>query len=273
MRVNLITILLFLLFSSFNSTINDAEIILRQVITKIEKLNKMSYTLKNFERINGEVLSGTQIIISQIDPFKCHVYMVYPNKGAELIFNIDQNKNKAIYKPNSFPYLPINLDPLGSLMRNNNHHTIFEVGFKPVAKIINNALKEKNYDIKLIGNIKWNNEDCHHIVLTSNKTGTFEYTVKQGESLRNIAAIFLISEYRIIEENLNIKSFNQKLIKGQKIKIPRSYADKINLYISKQTHVPIYQDYYDSKGLFEKYEYRNLKINIEFKEKEFDLSK
>lgn len=266
-------VFLFILFSSFNININNSELILNQVLSKIDNLNKMSYTLKNFERINGDILSGSQIIKCQIKPFKSHFYMVSPNKGSELIFNEGENQNKAVYKPNSFPFVPINLDPFGSLMRNNNHHTIFEVGFKPIAKIIRNALKYKNYDIKLKGNIKWNHEDCYHFVFTSNKTGTTEYTVKKGESIRSIATKFLISEYRIIEENTNIKGFNHKLIEGKKIKIPKSYANKIDLYINKRLKIPIYQEFNDNKGLFEKYEYHDLKLNIDFKINEFEISK
>ena len=58
-------------------------------------------------------------------PRKIYVYI----KGIELIWVNGWNGNKAYVKPNSFPYINLSLDPLGSLMRQDQHHTLNEMGF------------------------------------------------------------------------------------------------------------------------------------------------
>lgn len=264
---------LFSLLSSFNTPVLNKDAVIVKVLKHTKELNKLAYELKNAERINGKILSGEQIIKYQTTPFNCYITMQSPNKGAALSYKSGENNNKAVYKPNNFPYVAMNLDPLGMLMRKNNHHTIFELGFNPIATILENAVKQKTYRISMIDHIVWDNTSCYHLILDAENTKIVNYKVNKNETLRSIAQDLLINEYRIIELNPSIANFDHKLIENEVIKVPAAYADKIELYISKSTFLPVFQQFKDANGVFARYEYKKVIINPDFDLKEFDILK
>lgn len=254
--------------------ISTKETIINKVLESIDQLNKVTYKLKNSERVNGKILSGEQVVKCQRSPYKCYIEMLSPNKGALLSYKTGENNNKAIYKPNSFPYMAINLDPMGALIRKNNHHTIYELDFKPVATIIKSAVTNKSYTIKLKEAVSWDNTMCYHINFEALNKGFSNYKVlNSNETLRTIAKKLLLNEYRIIELNPTVNSFEDRLLVNQLIKVPISYVNTIDLYISKNNFLPVYQSFKDEKGVFEEYEYRNVVINPEFNKNEFDILK
>jgi outer membrane lipoprotein-sorting protein len=71
-----------------------------------------------------------------------------------------------------------------------------------------------------------------------------------------------------MELNPWIKNFETSLA-GKTIKVPTSYAKKSTIYINQTNFYPIFQEMYDDKGLYEKYEYSGLKVNPVFKADEF----
>ena len=56
---------------------------------------------------------------------------------------------------------------------------------------------------------------------------------------------------------------------GQVIHIPNNYAKSLTLYISKNTLLPLVELIYDDKGLYERYEFTELKVNPMFPVEEF----
>ncbi len=259
--------------TSFNNEVTSEEAVISNVLKRIAVLNKVSYELNNSERVNGKMLSGKQFINFEVNTHRCHIYMISPNKGGELVFVKGENNNKAYYKPNSFPYVSVSLDPLGPVMRKNNHHTIFELGFRPIANIITAATNKTKYNVKRVEDVIWNQMSCYHLVIEANNKSEINYKVKKSETIRSIANDLKINEYRIVELNSNLNNFDSKLIENQFIKVPESYADRIDLYINKANFLPVFQQFKDKNGLFEQYEYKNIKINPEFNPNEFDFFK
>ncbi|MBL6869726.1 MAG: DUF1571 domain-containing protein [Flavobacteriales bacterium] len=255
-------------FSEKEYKINNEEVIVK-MISAIKSIKTLKYTLKNTERINGKLLTGLQEIKYQASPLKCYVHMKSPNPGSELLFVKGVNNNKAIYNPNGFPYFKMNLDPMGSLMRKNNHHTIYEVGFKTMAKIITKGYKEKNYSFTYKGDTIWNRINCHIFSISNTNFKIKSYTVKEKETIKSIAKKYQISEYMILELNQKLSDFNDDLTLNQKIMIPTTYAKEIELYIDKKTFLPVFQKISDNKGLYEQYEYSNLKLNPTISDEEF----
>ncbi|HIA36421.1 MAG TPA: LysM peptidoglycan-binding domain-containing protein, partial [Flavobacteriales bacterium] len=94
------------------------------------------------------------------------------------------------------------------------------------------------------------------------------YTVKKGQTILDIAEERLINEYMIVSVNPGVDDYND-VSEGQKIKIPVVYVKKSILYIDKINYLPIKQVMYDDKGLFEEYEFLNLKVNSTIYEEEF----
>ena len=59
---------------------------------------------------------------------------------------------------------------------------------------------------------------------------------------------------------------------GQLIKIPNDYSPKMVLYIDKKRKIPLIIKVYDEDGLYQQYEFKNVKVNPTFSADEFSKS-
>lgn len=91
---------------------------------------------------------------------------------------------------------------------------------------------------------------------------------KPGEtSIWAIGKKLAISEYKIKELN----DIGDDVKPGQKIKIPSAYAKKTTLYIDKSNYLPIYHKMEDEKGVYEVFEFKDLKLGVNFTATDFDF--
>ena len=74
--------------------------------------------------------------------------------------------------------------------------------------------------------------------------------------------------YMILEKNPKIRNSND-VKKGDIIKVPNDYSQKMILYVDKKTYFPVLIKVYDEVGLFEQYDYSNLVFNPVFASDEF----
>ena len=56
---------------------------------------------------------------------------------------------------------------------------------------------------------------------------------------------------------------------GQQIKVPSSYSKRMLMYVDVNELIPLKIEVYDDKGLFEQFLFKNVKLNVSFKENEF----
>ncbi len=241
-----------------------------KMIKAIDDVERLKYSLKITERgKKGYNYYGSSVKISR-KPRKIYIYI---SPGIELLWLKGWNHNKAYVKPNSFPYVNLNLDPLGNLMRQDQHHTINEMGFDYFGSIVEYlALKvDDKFDsyFKLEADERYNNRPCYK-VLINNKDFAYEtYTVAQGENITTIARKLHISEYMIVEANPKLTDYFDILKKGQTLKVPNAYAKDVTLYIDQLYLLPIGIKVMDDKGLYEQYDYNFLQVNPKLEEAEF----
>lgn len=270
MRLFLSLILFFQLFICSAQSSNCKEIVDR-MIKAIDETKTLSFNFKQLARVNNSIKKSEINARIQVKPRKIYIQMVYPKERIEILYNEEISKN-VLVKPNSFPFIPIELDPFSNHMREDNHHTIFELGFTFMGSVIKQAVAmagkdfEKYFECK--GDVNFEGRECHAIVINFEDFKFVDYTVKQGENLRKIAQEKKISDFMILENNPKIKDFND-VKPGQVIKIPNGYAKKTILYIDKEHNLPIMMTMFDDKGLYERFEYRNLIVNPKFPETEF----
>lgn len=246
--------------------------ILKKVIAKIETINTLTYRLEKQERIKNKLVDEILNIKLSIDPFKVYTRMNYPKDGLEILFDSEWEKKKVIVNTNSFPWVNLKFDPYGRMMRKGQHHTILDSGFnKLISSIIfqyqtylekDKEMLENKGDTVIDGRKCW-------ILEFENEHFNFEnYIVGEKEDLRKIANKFKISDYMILENNKDVNTYKD-VEAGQVIKIPSSYSKKIILYIDQIELIPLRIEVYDAKGLFEQFEFKNVKINVAFKTNEF----
>ncbi len=246
------------------------EEILEKSFKAIREVKSLKYHLKIIERGKKGFNHYESSVKFNKNPRQIYLYI----KGIEVLYLEGKNNNKALVNPGGFPYITLNLDPMGDLMRQDQHHTLNEMGYDYFSTIIQQTLRKvdrAHFDdyFKLIGEEKVNNRLCYKIIINNKDFAYKEYTVQPGESITSIARKFFVSEYMILEKNPKFKDYFDPLKKGQVIKVPNSYCKSVVLYIDKFYFVPISVTVIDDKGLFEEYNYHFLQVNPKIDANEF----
>jgi outer membrane lipoprotein-sorting protein len=259
----------FFCFLSVQLPAQNAAEVVDKMLSAISRIKTISYTTRVQERIDGKQDPGTNQVKLNVKPFKVYVKV----SSAEVLFVEGKNNNKALVKSNSLPYINLSLDPMGSTLRKSQHHTLYEVGFSYFGNIIQDAVKKAGDDFENIftlkGTIKWEDRDCFVILLENKDFKFIPYVVQPGEDLVSIARTRHLSEYMILERNREVKDY-YSVKPGQEILIPTSYAYKTIVYVDKQHFLPVVQIVFDDRGIFERYEFTNIRLNPQFAPDEFN---
>ncbi len=249
----------------------------KEVVTKmfaaIEGVKTMEYKMKMTERMKDGKWNNAKIYARMnVKPFKLYTKTIEPTPDYELLYVTGKYKGKALVKPNGFPWINVKLKPTSSHIMSTQHHPLFDSGMRKVYTVLKAAVKKADNDFekhfKLYGSTTYDSKECYILKAVDPSFNFTTYTVKKGENLYDLAKKYNIAEYMILENNEGIDDyFDVKA--GQKLKIPTAYAKNTTLYIDKKTNLPIFQEMEDNKGLFEKYEFTNLKVNPNFPDSEF----
>ncbi len=254
--------------SGAQENIMNSRELIDQLMKGIDNVKTLKYNLEISERSNGPVKSYESKVKLQCSPRKLYLNL----NGTEVLWLEGVNNGNALVNPNSFPYINLNLNPYGSLMIGDQHHTIYEVGYDYFREIIAfNALQAgPDFDKIFLykGEEKVEGKDAYKVIVLNEDFAFVHYKVKKEETLISIARRLRLSEYMIKERNPKIKSYTD-IREGQDILIPNYYAKMTVMDIDKQYHVPLVIRVYDDRGLFESYEYRNLQVNPPIAPEEF----
>jgi hypothetical protein len=264
----------FTLLFLFGNVLNAQS--LRSVLDKmyiaIGTTNLMSYDMTSSERIGAKMVTKNMSFKVQISPRK--VYMKDKDSGVELLYVSGWNNNMPYINPNGFPWVNVSLDMQSARVRADGHHPVTHAGFnylltqmKNTEKLIAKEGEKLENIIKVEGNFTWNGRNTTKVVLTNPDFKFIDYTCTQAETLFNLCERINVSEYMVMEKN-NL-GYGAKVQQGKVIKIPNAFAKKVEIYIDKESNLPIYQIVHDDKGVFEKFEFKNLKINPQLSSGEF----
>ena len=235
----------------------------------------MKFNMAKLERINGKLIKQESLVKLETNPLKVYSRQSFPKEGLEVLYKQGFENNHALINPNGFPWINIKLDPNGSTMRKDQHHTIMDAGYNLVVAILEHLFSKYGTEsismVRNKGTITWDNKSCWEIEMNNPFFGYINYTVKEGETLVSIADRLKLSEYMILENNSAVSSY-EDVSAGQVIKIPNDYSPRIVLFIEKERMIPLVMKIYDDKGLYEQYEYRNITINSSFDAQEFSAT-
>jgi hypothetical protein len=268
----LITISICLLLGSFRvkQPINPSSSrdLLNAVLTSITNLKTMRYSLQCNERIKGRMQHTESKVKLQVSPRKLYLSL----KGPELLWIEGANDGDALVNPGSFPYINLNLDPMGSLMRKDQHHTINEMGMQYLAEILKDGMRRAGDKLDkyfvVLGEEKYNDRVCYKLSIAFPDFSWKPYTVLKGENMTSIARKLNVSEYMVLENNPQASSYTD-VKAGQIIQVPDAYAKLTLLLIDKEYMLPVNNKVFDDKGLYETYEYHDLRINTPIAPEEF----
>lgn len=252
----------------------DAHDLCRKMIAQIKQVQSLKFTFRKEERINGKMMNDKSFVKLQVSPFMVYYKQEYPKEGLELLYVQGSNDNQALINTNGFPYINVNLDPYGNTVRENQHHTVHNMGLGVMAAILEYLLNHYSVQaksmVKVSGQTIWDGNECYIIAMDNPNFKYENYTVKKDETLLTIASRRKLSEHMILEKN-RLDDFTS-VSEGQVIKIPTDYAKSMILYLDKKRLVPLVTKVYDDIGLYELYEYYGLELNCKFDPEEFKSS-
>jgi hypothetical protein len=275
MIIKRFTLLFVVVLLSFQSPVFSQKTTLscKEIVTKslkaIKEVRGLKYHLKITERGKHGFNYYESAVKFSRNPRLIYLYI----KGIEVLWLQGKNDGKALVKPNSFPFFNLNLDPMGNLMRQDQHHTLNEMGYDYFAGIIQHSVDKlgNKFDdyFEFAGEERINNRLCYKININNPDFAYIDYTVGHGESITSIARKFYVAEYMILEKNPKFKDYFDILKPGQIIKLPNWYCKTVTIYIDAFYFVPVSMKTADDKGLFEEYNYYFLQVNPKFEEGEF----
>lgn len=247
----------------------SCEEIMDKSLKAVKEIKGLKYHLKIIERGRKGYNFYESAVKFNRNPRLIYLYI----KGIEVLWRQGENNGNALVKTNFFPYLNLNLDPMGNLMRQDQHHTLNEMGYDYFAAVIQHV-KDKvddkfNEYFELEGMERVNGRPCYKVVINCRDFAYFDYTVGENESITSIARKFFVAEYMIVERNPKFKDYFDILKKGQVIKVPNWYAKNVTIFIDQLYFVPVSFKVIDDKGLFEEYNYHFLQVNPTFAPDEF----
>lgn len=253
--------------SSTKSSHNNHEI-LKNIFASVANVKTLRYHLQCNERIKGKMQHTESHVKLQINPRKLYLSL----KGPEVLWVQGENKGEALVNPGTFPFVNLNLDPFGVIMRKDQHHTIHEMGIHYLADIIKDGVIKagNNFDkhFVILGEEAYNGRPCYRLSIAFPDFSWGPYTVKKGETITSISRRLHVSEYMVLERN-PAATWYSDIKAGQIIQVPNVYAKLTMLLIDKELFLPLSNKVYDDKGLFETYEYVNLQVNSPISPEEF----
>lgn len=246
------------------NAIVDARSIINDLFKAIDNAKTLTYTMVHSERLDGSTIStDSSRVKSQKSPHKIFMKM---SDGAEVLWQDGVNNGNAWVHPNSFPFVTLELDPDGMIMRKNQHHGVQYAGYDYFKDVLKQAADKagKNFDSRFLylGEMVFDGIKCYKIVALDPAFKYVPYQVLKGENVLSIAKKLWLSEYMIMQHN-NLTSFND-VNQGQTIMVPTDYGKEITLYINKTTMLPLLLRVDDDKGLFEQYIFRHITLNPVF---------
>ena len=247
--------------------------IVTSMLDSLKNVKTQRCDLKSTERVNGHYAYAGSHIKINTNPKKIYFYSIL--KGNEVLWVQGANKGNAVVHSPSFPLFSLDLDPFGSIMRKDQHHTIFDLGFQNVGKIIANTIMHapKAFDkhFAYAGTVTWNNIECYQLLINFPEYKYIQHAASKGETVNSIAKKFNTSDFKIRYKN-ELSSYFGEIKEGKKLLVPTPYASKVIIFVDKKSFMPINIKIYDEDGLFEAYEFYNVVINAPFAPDEFSKS-
>jgi LysM repeat protein len=263
------------LFSHFYNVKGQSEINCEDIFNKMFDATKNVKTLRanllSVERFPDHVNYTRYTIKLNVTPY--NLYTKDLDKGIEVLYLQGKNDNQATVNPNGFPYVNLHLDPLGKIMRKDQHQTIGRSGFNYISDILYHSLAKypnaySDY-VKRDPDTVWDGFSCYKMEINFLSYKNNPYVVMEsGETVSKLAAEYYLNDFQILTIN-KISWYDDQLKKGQQILLPGAYAKTTILFIRKDNYLPVIIRAYDDTGLFEEYIYSNLLLNSSIPDYEF----
>ncbi|TGE16402.1 LysM peptidoglycan-binding domain-containing protein [Hymenobacter elongatus] len=237
------------------------EQVLSRLTSSIENLKTLRCNVRAQERLADNKYQQARTAMKMaFSPLKVYLRN---QKGIEVLWVTGQNSGDAWVNPNSFPYVTLNLDPNGSVMRRNQHHSVLNAGFGTFADLIQGSSLRQDHayerSFRYTGDSIVGGRACHVLRSDFPQFRYITYKTTKPESIARIADRFGCGEYRIMERN-NLTA-EELVPAGKTLQVPNSYGRRTIVCVDLKTFLPAVVQVNDDKGLFEKFEFSDVVAN------------
>lgn len=255
--------------SSRSQLAND---ICRQTFEVTKSIETLVYQMRKEERIGRTMEVQVSSIKLNRNPYWVYMKQLSPKKGLEVLYKENENENKALVSPNGFPWMTLKMDPEGSTMLKNQHHTVKDAGYDLVISILEHLFDKYQYQLNdmlsLKSDVEFDNRSCHRIVFDNKHFYYKKYEVGPHEDMLDIAEKNKICSYLILNKNKKYDGYRD-IEEGDQIEIPNDYSPRMELLIDKSRLIPLSIKVFDEHGLFENYQYTDVQVNPSLTDHDF----
>jgi hypothetical protein len=269
-----------LLLSAAPATAPD-KITTEQLVSRlrlsIDNLKTLRCRVQAQERLGTKYTQANSVLKLGYEPLRVYLRN---KKGVEVLWVKGQNDGDAWVYPNSFPYVTLSLDPNGTLMRRNQHHSVLDAGFGAIADVLRGSAQRPDHryerSFRYAGDTIINGRPCYQLRSDFPQFRYVSYTAGKGETVAQVADKFGCGEYRVMERN--DLAADAAIATGKVLQVPNSYGRRTLICVDQKVFLPLLIRVEDDKGLFEQFEFLELIANqsipaIEFTKdyKEYNL--
>lgn len=242
--------------------------LIARLVAAIDNVKSMRVTIEAREHIADRYLAAVSAIKLTTNPVR--VYLKN-QKGIELLYVAGANDGDAWVYPAAFPYVTLSLNPQGSLMRRDQHHTVLQTGFGTIADLLKDSekLPDKSFyrSFRYVGDTVFQRRTCYILRSDYPQFRSIAYKASANETPATVAARFGCGEYRILERNK--LSIGERLSANQVVQVPNAYSKRTVILVDPKTFLPAAIAVYDDRGLYEQYNFLNAVVNQPIPAEEF----
>jgi hypothetical protein len=236
------------------------ELLLSRLSSSISSLKTLRCNVRAQERAGGKYQQARTAMKMSYNPLKVYLRN---DKGIEVLWVTGQNDGDAWVYPNSFPYVTLSLDPNGSIMRRNQHHSVVDAGFGTIADIIKGSAQRQDHTFertfRYAGDTAIAGRPCYILRSDFPQFRYVTYKTTRSETLASIADRFGCGEFRIMERN--DLAPDAPVPAGKTLQVPNGYGRRTIVCVDQKLFLPLVVQVHDDKGLFEKFEFSDIVAN------------
>ncbi len=237
------------------------ELLLSRLTSNIQNLKTLRCSVRAQERLaSGKYQPARTAMKMTFNPQRVYLKNI---KGLEVLWVSGQNGGDAWVYPNSFPYVTLSLDPNGSIMRKNQHHSALDAGFGTIADLIHGSSQRRDQSFersfRYSGDSLIAGRACYVLRSDFPQFRYVPYLTVAGDTPARIADKFGCGEYRVMERNG--LDPGEAVAVGKTLQVPNGYGRRTFVCVDQKLMLPLLVQVHDDKGLFERFEFSDIVAN------------
>ena len=251
-----------------------------QALTRFEsawsQVKSLEYVLAKTERMRDGTLRDEKVLVKFAKPGRFYITGLEPRHGQEILYDSSKRPKELLVHPGRFPDLTLWLDIHGRIATANQHHPISHGGYgylwEQVGALLTTARRQPlEVAIGYLGVTEFMEKRVERVEIVTKRRAARPVVAESGETLFAFAHRVRMDPYRILMANPTISRLSAKLKEGRSYKVPRYYADRMELFLDARTgFIRRYRCWNEAGQLYEDYKFQEIKVDPQLTQRDFD---